>query len=535
MMKNYKRHKSKTFDEKDTINGKVMFYFRKTGKKKSTDKNSSNIVIECEGKKLIFSLCSDKIENFSNPSWNFHKLKQTLLFLYSQKDLNDSNLTNSNKDSFIQLVNTVDDDNFEKNKPILYNCPNHKTCILNSNFALSSEKERNKTYNQRIIKYKDINKISKIKINESKNEKKNKEDYINKKNNFNIYNQHICNICDLLKPSNKFIFLPVCNHSLCINCAKSFYEDLIEKGEFNLKCPYYKCSKVLSSMLLLKNIISQKHYERLIGNNNNKKNNNKKVQKKLNNNTLQLGGKQTLSSYTKGTKKSSTINTLDKNISKLEINTILQKYSKKNVLSITKNDDEFIIFTMFRECFCPCCNLPSLFGKTLSNHLKCLNCFKSICKFCFKVVDTDHFNTYSQKCCKNYRFFLWKNKHSSTFTQKRYNGYFENLCLFFVSYILFVVFLYFLLFKIVDYLIPYEEIKKKPITYQDNKTITKFLTISMTVLKRKKQLKINNCKRLFKKILNILVKILLIWLPLVILIFTFPYYPLYFIIFEYFL
>ena len=535
MMKNYKRHKSKTFDEKDTINGKVMFYFRKTGKKKSTDKNSSNIVIECEGKKLIFSLCSDKIENFSNPSWNFHKLKQTLLFLYSQKDLNDSNLTNSNKDSFIQLVNTVDDDNFEKNKPILYNCPNHKTCILNSNFALSSEKERNKTYNQRIIKYKDINKISKIKINESKNEKKNKEDYINKKNNFNIYNQHICNICDLLKPSNKFIFLPVCNHSLCINCAKSFYEDLIEKGEFNLKCPYYKCSKVLSSMLLLKNIISQKHYERLIGNNNNKKNNNKKVQKKLNNNTLQLGGKQTLSSYTKGTKKSSTINTLDKNISKLEINTILQKYSKKNVLSITKNDDEYIIFTMFRECFCPCCNLPSLFGKTLSNHLKCLNCFKSICKFCFKVVDTDHFNTYSQKCCKNYRFFLWKNKHSSTFTQKRYNGYFENLCLFFVSYILFVVFLYFLLFKIVDYLIPYEEIKKKPITYQDNKTITKFLTISMTVLKRKKQLKINNCKRLFKKILNILVKILLIWLPLVILIFTFPYYPLYFIIFEYFL
>ena len=534
-MKNYKRHKSKTFDEKDTINGKVMFYFRKTGKKKSTDKNSSNIVIECEGKKLIFSLCSDKIENFSNPSWNFHKLKQTLLFLYSQKDLNDSNLTNSNKDSFIQLVNTVDDDNFEKNKPILYNCPNHKTCILNSNFALSSEKERNKTYNQRIIKYKDINKISKIKINESKNEKKNKEDYINKKNNFNIYNQHICNICDLLKPSNKFIFLPVCNHSLCINCAKSFYEDLIEKGEFNLKCPYYKCSKVLSSMLLLKNIISQKHYERLIGNNNNKKNNNKKVQKKLNNNTLQLGGKQTLSSYTKGTKKSSTINTLDKNISKLEINTILQKYSKKNVLSITKNDDEYIIFTMFRECFCPCCNLPSLFGKTLSNHLKCLNCFKSICKFCFKVVDTDHFNTYSQKCCKNYRFFLWKNKHSSTFTQKRYNGYFENLCLFFVSYILFVVFLYFLLFKIVDYLIPYEEIKKKPITYQDNKTITKFLTISMTVLKRKKQLKINNCKRLFKKILNILVKILLIWLPLVILIFTFPYYPLYFIIFEYFL
>jgi hypothetical protein len=532
-MKNYKRHKSKTFDEKDTINGKVMFYFRKTGKKKSTDKNSSNIVIECEGKKLIFSLCSDKIENFSNPSWNFHKLKQTLLFLYSQKDLNDSNLTNSNKDSFIQLVNTVDDDNFEKNKPILYNCPNHKTCILNSNFALSSEKERNKTYNQRIIKYKDINKISKIKINESKNEKKNKEDYINKKNNFNIYNQHICNICDLLKPSNKFIFLPICNHTFCINCAKSFYEDLIEKGEFNLKCPYYKCSKVLSSISFLKNIISQKHYERLIGNN--KQKNNQKEQNNLNNKALRLGGKQTISSYTKGTKKSSTINTVDKNISKLEINSIIEKYSKKNVLSVTKNDDEYIIYSMFRECFCPCCNLPCLFGKTLSNHLKCLNCFKSICKFCFKLVDTDHFNTYSQKCCKNYRFFLWKNKHSSTFTQKRYNGYFENLCLFFVSYILFVVFLYFLLFKIVDYLIPYEEIKKKPITYQDNKTITKFLTISMTVLKRKKQLKINNCKRLFKKILNILVKILLIWLPLVILIFTFPYYPLYFIIFEYFL
>ena len=107
--KNFKRHKSKTFDEKDTYNGKVMFYFRKTGCKKTTDKSSSNILIELGGKTLIFSLCSDKLENVSNPSWDFNKFKRTILFLYSQKDLNDSNLTNSNKDSFIQLVNNVDD------------------------------------------------------------------------------------------------------------------------------------------------------------------------------------------------------------------------------------------------------------------------------------------------------------------------------------------------------------------------------------------------------------------------------------------
>jgi len=533
-MKNYKRHKSKTFDEKDTVNGKVMFYFRKSGRKKSTDKTSSNIVIECGGKKLIFSLCSDKLENFSNPSWDFNKLKQTILFLYSQKDLNDSNLTNSNKDSFIQLVNTIENDNDEKNKHTFYNYPSHKTCIMNSNIILSSEKERNKTYNQRNIKFNDLNKISKIHINQEKNEKKiNKEDNINKTNNFKIYNQHICNICDLLKPSNKFIFLPICNHTFCINCAKSFYEDLIEKGDFNLKCPYYKCSKVLSSISFLKNIISQKHYERLIGNN--KQKNNQKEQNNLNNKALRLGGKQTISSYTKGTKKSSTINTVDKNISKLEINSIIEKYSKKNVLSVTKNDDEYIIYSMFRECFCPCCNLPCLFGKTLSNHLKCLNCFKSICKFCFKLVDTDHFNTYSQKCCKNYRFFLWKNKHSNTFTQKRYNGFFENLCLFFVSYILFVIFLFFLLFTIVDYFIPCDDKVKQPITYHDNKTITKFLSLSITVLKRKKLLKYGYCKKIFKRILNIIVKILFIWLPLVIIIFTFPYFPLYNIIIEYFL
>ena len=86
-----------------------------------------------------------------------------------------------------------------------------------------------------------------------------------------------------------------------------------------------------------------------------------------------------------------------------------------------------------------------------------------------------------------------------------------------------------------DYLIPYEDEINQPLTYQDNKTITKFLTISMTVLKRKKHLKYNKCKRIFKRILNILVKILLIWLPLVISIFTFSYYPLYNIIFEFFL
>ena len=243
-----------------------------------------------------------------------------------------------------------------------------------------------------------------------------------------------------------------------------------------------------------------------------------------------------MSSINKGTIKKSTLNsTLGKGITKVELNSILKKYSKKNVLSVTKNDDEYIIYSMFRECFCPCCNLPCLFGKTLSNHLKCLNCFKSICKFCFKLVDTDHFNTYSQKCCKNYRFFLWKNKHSNTFTQKRYNGFFENLCLFFVSYILFVIFLFFLLFTIVDYFIPCDDKVKQPITYHDNKTITKFLSLSITVLKRKKLLKYGYCKKIFKRILNIIVKILFIWLPLVIIIFTFPYFPLYNIIIEYFL
>ena len=217
---------------------------------------------------------------------------------------------------------------------------------MNSNIILSSEKERNKTYNQRNIKFNDLNKISKIHINQEKNEKKiNKEDNINKTNNFKIYNQHICNICDLLKPSNKFIFLPICNHTFCINCAKSFYEDLIEKGDFNLKCPYYKCSKVLSSLSFLKNIISQKHYERLIGNN--KQKNNQKEQNNLNNKALRLGGKQTISSFTKGTKKSSTINTVDKNISKLEINSIIEKYSKKNVLSVTKN--VFVILYVYRS------------------------------------------------------------------------------------------------------------------------------------------------------------------------------------------
>ncbi len=519
--KNFKRHKSKTFDEKDTYNGKVMFYFRKTGCKKTTDKSSSNILIELGGKTLIFSLCSDKLENVSNPSWDFNKFKRTILFLYSQKDLNDSNLTNSNKDSFIQLVNTVDDES-DKNKKKFYQ--NNKTTIIKSNLILSSEKERNKTYNQK-NEFNLIKITNKIQNNIEKEKKIEINNDLNKIKKPILPIQNICNICDLLKPLNKLITLSNCNHSLCYNCAKSYYEDLIEMGDFNLKCPYYQCGKKLSSVNFLKNIISKIHYERLTGENNDQTNNK--------NRNLQLGGKKTISSYNKLTKKSSTLNTMDgKKVSRTELNLILQKYSKNNVLSITKNDDEYLLYTMYRECFCPCCNLPCLFGKTLSNHLKCLNCFKSICKFCFKIVDTDHFNTLSQKCCKNYRIFLWKNKNSHKFNHKRFNGTWENFGLYFVSYIMFVIFLFVLLFNFIDFIIPYRQ-KKKPIIYHENKSIIKFKNIQMTVLKKKKNC--INIKEIFKIIFNFFLKIFFLWIPLFIIIITLPYYPLCFILIEYFL
>ena len=295
-------------------------------------------------------------------------------------------------------------------------------------------------------------------------------------------------------------------------------------GDLNLKCPFYKCSEEIINKEFLRNIISSQHYQRLIYG--------KCID---NNNKIILKGKTTMSSINKGSTKKSTLNsTLGKGISKIELNSILQRFSKKNVLYVTNNEEEYIIYSMYRDTVCPYCTLPCLFGKTLSNHLKCLNCLKRICKFCFRKVDTDHFNIYNHKCCKNYRLFLYKNKKNFKFNKNIFVKC-EKFCFIIISFILKLIVMYVLLFKIIDYCIPIEKKKFDYGNIKNKKTLLNFksVTIKTNLSGRKEKSYYHSIKTKIKYFFNLLFKIIFIWLPLLIYIISIPYLPFFHIIIEY--
>ena len=519
--KQYKDHKSKTFNESITINDKIMVHLKKSEINKQSNKNKTDILIEVKGKIISFSIYEDKFKNIINSKYDIKTFKEQLLVLYSQKKYKDSNLTNPNKESYIQFFSSIDEDyenNIKKGNNI-YSYYN-KSYTFNQNFKMLN--------NIKTSSFKQID----IKLLNDLNDNTNIENRFiinnNETNNINNitkqYSHQICNICDLLKPSNKFIELENCNHSFCYNCGKNYYENLIEMGDLNLKCPFYKCSEEIINKEFLRNIISSQHYQRLIYG--------KCID---NNNKIILKGKTTMSSINKGSIKKSTLNsTLGKGISKIELNSILQRFSKKNVLYVTNNEEEYIIYSMYRDTVCPYCTLPCLFGKTLSNHLKCLNCLKRICKFCFRKVDTDHFNIYNHKCCKNYRLFLYKNKKNFKFNKNIFVKC-EKFCFIIISFILKLIVMYVLLFKIIDYCIPIEKKKFDYGNIKNKKTLLNFksVTIKTNLSGRKEKSYYHSIKTKIKYFFNLLFKIIFIWLPLLIYIISIPYLPFFHIIIEY--
>ena len=519
--KQYKDHKSKTFNESITINDKIMVHLKKSEINKQSNKNKTDILIEVKGKIISFSIYEDKFKNIINSKYDIKTFKEQLLVLYSQKKYKDSNLTNPNKESYIQFFSSIDEDyenNIKKGNNI-YSYYN-KSYTFNQNFKMLN--------NIKTSSFKQID----IKLLNDLNDNTNIENRFiinnNETNNINNitkqYSHQICNICDLLKPSNKFIELENCNHSFCYNCGKNYYENLIEMGDLNLKCPFYKCSEEIINKEFLRNIISSQHYQRLIYG--------KCID---NNNKIILKGKTTMSSINKGSTKKSTLNsTLGKGISKIELNSILQRFSKKNVLYVTNNEEEYIIYSMYRDTVCPYCTLPCLFGKTLSNHLKCLNCLKRICKFCFRKVDTDHFNIYNHKCCKNYRLFLYKNKKNFKFNKNIFVKC-EKFCFIIISFILKLIVMYVLLFKIIDYCIPIEKKKFDYGNIKNKKTLLNFksVTIKTNLSGRKEKSYYHSIKTKIKYFFNLLFKIIFIWLPLLIYIISIPYLPFFHIIIEY--
>ena len=91
----------------------------------------------------------------------------------------------------------------------------------------------------------------------------------------------------------------------------------------------------------------------------------------------------------------------------------IKLYTKNHVLDIDTNEN-FFKFNKSKINFCIKCKEPTLFDKTGTKFIKCLNCFQKICKYCMKEYDNTHLDINIKNHCKVY-FRIFENKKEDEF------------------------------------------------------------------------------------------------------------------------
>ena len=230
------------------------------------------------------------------------------------------------------------------------------------------------------------------KINKNKEDESNLLDLFRIKTPRTIPQEH-CFICNRLLFITK-LFTPSCNlHHLCRKCAKNYYEGEFEDNNTSLKCPQVKCEGKINYEIL-KNIISEGHrkiYER--NNNNNDINHNNDDEDKIDKN---IEMKDKLIPGNKDTTRNKFLYFDFKDKSEN-----LKLYSQKHVIDINSNEN-FFMYNKSKDIYCPSCYMPSLFTKTNTHFIKCLNCSYKICKYCLKEYNDKHLDIKLEEHCKVY-------------------------------------------------------------------------------------------------------------------------------------
>ena len=364
--------------------------------------------VDSKNKILVSKLEIDSgnIKLIKNERENSHKLLST------ENDELIKGLENKNNiiDSESSKTNKLIDDNseFQSENDIDKKKENNNNEIIKINNKLDGKNENNSNDNN--IKLEEL----KIKGKEDKEEKKEKKQNIkkykansqsiNKKyEDYRTYRKILykkCSICDNNFPLHK-IFVPSCTiHYLCRICLKYYYEDLIENGIKDLKCPFIKCKKPFES-IDLKYIISSHHLNLL------KKDNSNLIDKSKD---LYCNKKK-----------------------EIDDEGITNRYCKKNFIDINTNK-KLYNYKNSKGVVCSNCNNESLFSKTNTHFLKCLYCQCKKCKYCLKNFDDDHMDINSPNHCKVYYRYERKDLNNS--------GFCLRLCL----QLFFVIACYFLCF-----------------------------------------------------------------------------------------
>ena len=184
-----------------------------------------------------------------------------------------------------------------------------------------------------------------------------------------------CYICDRTYSSNRLYSADCQKHFICRRCCKNYYEERIEQGDRDLKCSVFTCNESFNPGLsILQKFLSENHLDLLL-NNKTKNNENKLIEPSL---SLQ--------------KKYNFTN---------QSSEVMKSYMKKHVIDINSNQN-FYMYNKAKVQFCPKCGEQSLFSKTGTYFVKCLNCFHRICKYCMKEYNELHMDISNDNHCKIY-------------------------------------------------------------------------------------------------------------------------------------
>ena len=214
--------------------------------------------------------------------------------------------------------------------------------------------------------------------------------------------QRFCFICEVFE--EKLYHTRFCSHLFCKKCGKSYFEQLVEKGIYNIKCPKYNCHSNLN-LKDIKEILTPDTYQKIqtylkIDNNKEKINNRyKSIDKGSNDKNLNL-----VKHMAKLTNHDSFKALVPKKKHSLKSQIPISNsnnYSmhfkvKQHIIKLTdstkfrirvKNEKEI------KKALCMKCKKSSLFSREDQNFIRCLNCGNVICKYCFKQLGEKNENS----------------------------------------------------------------------------------------------------------------------------------------------
>ena len=345
------------------------------------DNVSNNNKIKLNSKEnFITTNINNNINNLMINNNNKDKIDEKLNYLNQITNLNNSSSNNNNNNNKINNKYYLSINNQNKN---ILDSEKEKLTIEKNSIISNNNNNNNEIENEgKILQIKNFN-IIKSPLNQNQN----------LYNNFTlIIKYRNCSICEKTLPEEKMFHSKCERHFFCKKCIKYYFEERIEEGDKILYCPFTKCKEIFSEEFLPQ-ILSTYHYEMYL-----RRDNVKPYNYALDN---------------------------------------IKLYTKTHVLDIDTNEN-FFRFKKSKIQFCNKCGEPTLFNKTGTKFIKCLNCLQKICKYCIKEYDNTHLDINVKNHCKVY-FRKYENNNDENNKESFCFVLFKEILYIFVSFLMLII------------------------------------------------------------------------------------------------